>query len=136
MTKISDERHVEAGEPHWIEWFTGIVSSVIVVAVIAWIAKDAMIDRDASPDLTGVVVHTERRSGGFQVLFEIRNESTFTASHVTVHGELRDQSSVLESTDTVLDYVPGHSTAKGGFIFEKDPAGKTVVIRPSAFNEP
>ncbi|QND17804.1 TIGR02588 family protein [Rhizobium leguminosarum] len=136
MTKISNGKNLEAGEPHWIEWVTGVVSAVIVLGVIAWIGKDALVDRDSSPNLVGVVLHTEKRDGGFQVLFEIRNDSSATASQVAVQGEIREQGSVLENVETVLDYVPGHSKAKGGLIFQQDPAGKTLTVRASSFDEP
>ncbi|OAV49030.1 hypothetical protein A6U98_12295 [Rhizobium sp. WYCCWR10014] len=136
MTKISNDKNVEAGEPHWIEWATGVVSAVIVLGVIAWIGKDALVDRDSSPNLVGVLLQTEKRDGGFQVLFEIRNDSSATASQVTVQGEMREHGSVLENVETVLDYVPGHSKAKGGLIFQQDPAGKTLTIRASSFDEP
>ncbi|MBY5580871.1 TIGR02588 family protein [Rhizobium leguminosarum] len=136
MTKTSNDKHVEVGEPHWIEWATGVVSAVIVLCVIAWIGKDALVNRDTSPNLVGVVLQTEKRGGGFQVLFEIRNDSSATASQVTVQGEIREQGSVLENVETVLDYVPGHSKAKGGLIFQQDPAGKTLTVRASSFDEP
>ncbi|KQV82140.1 hypothetical protein [Rhizobium sp. Root1220] len=136
MTKISKDRNVEAAEPHWIEWATGVVSAVVVICVLAWIGKDALMDGDTSPNLVGVVLQTERRSDGFQVLFEIRNDSSVTASQVTVHGEMGEQGSVLESVDTVLDYVPGHSKAGGGLIFQHDPTGKTLTVKATAFDEP
>ncbi len=136
MTKISNEQNIEASEPHWIEWATGMVSALIVVALIAWIGKDAILDRDTSPNLTGAVVDTEKRSDGFQVRFEVRNGSSATASKVNVLGEISDGVSVLEHVQTILDYVPGHSSAKGGLVFQQDPSGKTVTIRANAFTDP
>jgi uncharacterized protein (TIGR02588 family) len=136
MTKISNDKNIEVSEPHWIEWVTGAVSAVIVLGVIVWIGKDGLVDRDTSPNLKGIVLQTEERSDGFQVLFEIRNESSETASQVTVRGEVRDQNSVRESTETVLDYVPGHSKAGGGLIFKQNPAGNRLTVRATAFDEP
>ncbi|MGO7731018.1 hypothetical protein [Rhizobium leguminosarum] len=98
MTKIFNDKNVEAGEPHWIEWATGVVSAVIVLGVIAWIGKDALVDRDSSPNLVGVVLQTEKRGDGFQVLFEIRNDSSATASQVTVQGEIREQVRCLKTS--------------------------------------
>jgi uncharacterized protein (TIGR02588 family) len=136
MTKTTGDKNIEADEPHWIEWVTGAVSAVIVIAVMVWIAKDAIADRDASPDLVGSFVNVERRSGGYQVQFEVRNKASVTASQVTVRGEVRDGDALLEATDTVVDYVPGHSTATGGLIFQHDPDGKTIHIQATAFNDP
>jgi uncharacterized protein (TIGR02588 family) len=136
MTKISNDKNIEASDPHWIEWITGAVSAVIVLAVIVWIGKDGFTDQDTSPDLEGHVLQTEERSDGFQVLFEIANDSSATASQVKVRGEIRNQGSVLESAETVLDYVPGHSKAGGGLIFQQNPAGKELTVRATAFDEP
>ncbi len=136
MTKISNDKDIEAREPHWIEWVSGVVSALVVVAIVAWIGKDAVVDRDTTPDLKGIVLRTEKRSNGVQVLFEISNESSATASQVAVRGEITDGEAVLERVEMVLDYVPGHSKAKGGLIFREDPTGKTVTVRADAFAEP
>jgi uncharacterized protein (TIGR02588 family) len=136
MTKMTGGKNIEADEPHWIEWVTGAVSAVIVIAVMVWIAKDAIADRDASPNLVGSVVHVQQRSGGYQVQFEVRNSASATASQVTVRGEVRDDDTLLETTETVVDYVPGHSKANGGLIFLHDPGGKTIHIRATAYNDP
>lgn len=136
MTKTRSKPTVEDASPHWIEWLTGLVSAVIVLVVIAWIGKDALTDRDSSPDLQGVALQTERRSEGFQVLFEMRNRSSATAADVVVHGEIRTGDTVVETARTILDYVPGRSQAKGGLIFQSDPTDKTLTISASAFSEP
>ncbi|TWF47784.1 hypothetical protein [Neorhizobium alkalisoli] len=136
MTKVSNHRNIETSDPHWIEWIIGAISAVIVLAVIVWIGKDGIADHDASPDLEGIVLQTEERSDGFQVIFEIRNIARATASQVKVRGEIKDEALVLESVETVLDYVPGHSKAAGGLIFQQNPAGKQLTVRATAFDEP
>ncbi|TWF43994.1 hypothetical protein [Neorhizobium alkalisoli] len=136
MTKVSNDKNIENSDPHWIEWITGAVSAGIVLAVIVWIGKDGFVDQDASPNLEGIVLQTEERSDGFQVLFEIKNGSSATASQVKVRGEMIEKQSVLESVETVLDYVPGHSKAAGGLIFQQNPDGKQVTVRATAFDEP
>lgn len=135
MTKTIGDKNIEAKNPHWVEWLTGLVSAVIVLAVIGWIAKDAVGDQDTSPDLAASVLMTEQRSNGFQVSFEVSNGASPTASQVTVDGEITDGSNVVEKASTVLDYVPGKSKARGGLIFKNDPAGR-ITLHVSAFNEP
>ena len=135
MTKTIGDKNLEAKNPHWVEWLTGLVSAVIVLAVIGWIAKDALIDQDTSPDLAVTVLMTEQRSNGFQVSFEVSNGASATASQVTVEGEILDGSTVVEKASTVLDYVPGKSKARAGLIFKNDPTGR-ITLRVSAFNEP
>ena len=135
MTKTSGDKSVEVGNPHWVEWVTGLASAVIVLAVIVWIAKDAFQDQDTSPDLAASLLIIEKRSNGFQASFEVFNSSSATASQVKVNAEILDGSNVVEKASTVLDYVPGRSKARGGLIFRNDPAGR-VVVNISAFNEP
>ncbi|MCI9865210.1 hypothetical protein RHIZ_04550 [Rhizobium skierniewicense] len=135
MTKTIGDKNLEAKNPHWVEWLTGLVSAVIVLAVIGWIAKDALVDHDTTPDLAATVLMTEQRSKGFQVSFEVSNGASATASQVTVDGEILDGSNVVEKASTVLDYVPGRSKARAGLIFKNDPTGR-ITLRVSAFNEP
>lgn len=135
MTKTIGDKNLEAKNPHWVEWLTGLVSGAIVLAVIGWIAKDAVGDQDTSPDLAATVLMTEQRSNGFQVAFEVSNGASATASQVTVDGEILDGANVVEQASTVLDYVPGKSKARAGLIFKNDPTGR-IVLRVSAFNEP
>lgn len=135
MTKTVGDKNLEAQNPHWVEWLTGLVSAVIVLAVISWIAKDAFRDQDTTPDLGAKVLNTEQRSNGFQVSFEVSNTASATASQVTVDGVILNGSDVVEKASTVLDYVPGRSKARGGLIFRNDPTGR-ITLNVSAFNEP
>jgi uncharacterized protein (TIGR02588 family) len=136
MTKTTPGKDIETNEPHWIEWVTGALSAAVVLIVIIWIAKDALTDRDVAPDLHGAVLQIDARSEGFQVLFEIQNSSSQTASQVTVRAELSDSSKPVEVAETIFDYVPGHSKSKGGIIFQNNPYGKAISIRATSFNEP
>ncbi len=136
MTKVSAGKNVETEKPHWIEWVAGAVSVLLVLVVIGWIGKDALADRDTAPDLVGRVLRVEQKSQGFQVDFEIRNNASFTASQVKVRGEISGMATPTASAETILDYVPGQSNARGGLIFASDPAGRKITIRATAFNEP
>jgi len=51
MTKNTGHANIETNEPHWIEWTTGTLSALVILAVLIWIGRDALMDRDTSPDL-------------------------------------------------------------------------------------
>ncbi len=136
MTKNTGHANIETNEPHWIEWTTGTLSALVILAVLIWIGRDALMDRDTSPDLGVSVLQVEARSNGFQVLFEIQNRSSQTASQVTVRGEVFEEPELVEAAETVTDYVPGHSKAVGGLIFKTDPRGRAISIRAISFNLP
>ncbi|MCF3642150.1 TIGR02588 family protein [Rhizobium sp. TRM95111] len=126
------ERH----EAHWIEWLTGLVSAALVLAIVAWIAYEAIRREDTPPDLTITVLDTRRTGSGHRVTFEIRNAAPTSAAAVTVVGEIRGGDSVLDRAEVIFDYVPAESKAKGALIFEDDPAAGMLVIRPTGFTDP
>jgi uncharacterized protein (TIGR02588 family) len=136
VTKTTGKKHTESNDPHWIEWVTGLISAVLVISLIGFVGKAALMDRDTSPDLSSTVLRTEARSDGYQVLFEISNKSSETAAGVVVHGEIVQGEITLESNEITLDYVPGRSRAKGGFIFRTNPDGQDLRLRATAFSEP
>jgi uncharacterized protein (TIGR02588 family) len=136
VTTTTGTKHTETNDPHWIEWVTGLFSAVLVISLIGFVGKAALMDQDTSPDLSSTVVRTEARSDGYQILFEISNKSSETAAGVVVHGEIVQGGTTLERTEITLDYVPGRSRAKGGFIFRTNPDGKDIRLRAAAFSEP
>lgn len=136
MTKSSASGHRETGNPHVLEWLTGMVSAACVLAMIGWIGVQAIRQRDDAPDLSVRVVRQEARSGGYQVEFEVSNAASATASQVLVRGELLDGDAVVETVETTLDYVPMQSKATGGVIFRHDPAGRTVRIGAVGYTDP
>ena len=52
MTKMSTARHTETGDPHVVEWLTGLFSAACVIAMIAWMGVQAIGQRDEAPDLS------------------------------------------------------------------------------------
>ncbi len=136
MTKMSTARHTETGDPHVVEWLTGLFSAACVIAMIAWMGVQAIGQRDEAPDLSVSVVRQEARSGGYQVEFEIGNAASATAAQVLVRGELVDGDAVVEAVETTLDYVPMQSKASGGLIFRHDPAGLAVRIAAVGYADP
>lgn len=136
MTKMSTPRHTETGDPHIVEWLTGLFSAACVMAMIAWMGVQAIGQRDDAPDLSVSIVRQEARSGGYQVGFEIRNAASATAAQVLVRGELFDGDAAVEVVETTLDYVPMQSQASGGLIFRHDPAGKAIRIGAVGYADP
>ncbi len=42
MTRSDMNKHAEAIRPHWIEWVTGILSTLLVLSMIAWVTWEAL----------------------------------------------------------------------------------------------
>jgi uncharacterized protein (TIGR02588 family) len=136
VTKTTGKKHTESNDPHWIEWVTGLISAILVISLIGFVGNAAVMYHDTAPDLSSTVLRTEARSEGYQVLFEISKKSSEAAAGVVVRGEIVQGDTTLESTEIKLDYVPGRSRAKGGFIFRINPDEKDLRLRAAAFSEP
>ena len=84
MTKNTGHANIETNEPHWIEWTTGTLSALVILAVLIWIGRDALMDRGTLPDLGVSVLHVGARRDGVSVLFRTHNASERTATQVNV----------------------------------------------------
>jgi uncharacterized protein (TIGR02588 family) len=136
MTRSEQGRHRERHDPHWIEWLTGIVSGLLIAAMLGWLTWEAL-TRDATPpDLAVTVLTTERTPAGYRVAFDIYNTATTTAAAVTVVGRLSEGDRVIEENEIVFDYVAAESKSTGAILFRNDPAGRAVDIRPAGYTDP
>jgi uncharacterized protein (TIGR02588 family) len=136
MTKSAAKTHRETSKAHWIEWVTGLASSVIVAAMIGWIGTDALRPYDQVPSLNVKLLSTDTRGQTHIARFEIANAADATASAVEIRGELKDGTYPVETVTVTLDYVPGNSKASGGLIFRSDPRGKNIDIAVIGYADP
>ena len=136
MTKTDKKGHTERHDPHWVEWLTGIASAIIVAGLMGWLVYEAVTRSGEPPALSIVAGEIGRADQGFTVTFEIRNSAPTTAAAVMVAGEIRDNGRVIERAEVTFDYVPAESKADGALIFENDPNGRELVIRPTGFTDP
>ena len=42
MTRSENKVHRERHDPHWVEWMTGVTSGVLVIALMLWVAYEAV----------------------------------------------------------------------------------------------
>lgn len=137
MTRTRQETHTEHADPHWVEWLTGIVSALLVMAMLAWIAKEALLQTGEPPDFVVETVATERTAAGqYRVTFDLSNTATTTAAAVTVRGTISEAGTVTETSEITFDYVPAESETSGAMLFRRDPGGKTVDIAVTGYTEP
>ena len=136
MTKSEQGRHRERQDPHWIEWLTGIVSALLVAAMLGWLTWEAFTRAATPPDLLVTVLTTEKTTAGHRVAFDIYNIATTTAPAVTLLRQLTAGARVIEENDGTFDYVAAESKSTGAILFQNDPAGHTVDIRPAGYTDP
>ena len=136
MTKSSADGHIETSSPHWIEWVTGIVSSLLVIALLGWISWDIYRYDDAKPDFELSVVSKEPVANGFRVNFDIHNITQTTAATVKVVGTVRTADEANETADVTFDYVAAESHTKGALFFNSDPQAGALDLRVVGFTDP
>lgn len=128
--------NTERLKPHWIEWLTGAVSSLLILAIIAWIGYEAVNGTDTPADLRVDLVSTEKTDAGWRVQFDLSNSGETTAAAVEVRGTVADRGRLIEEAAVTFDYVAAHSLARGALIFTQDPNSHDFTIRAVGFTEP
>ena len=88
------------------------------------------------PDITVHVDATLQIRNGYLVRFRAVNEGGSTAEGVTVEGVLRNGTDSMETSNTVLEYVPAHSQREGGLFFTSDPRQYQLQLRAKGYENP
>lgn len=136
ITNRRDKTHTESRDPAWIEWTTGLVSAILVIALIGWLATEAVTEDDAPPKLSVTVNHIERTGELYRADFSLVNEGPTTAAAVRVVGTVSQPGTEPEEAEVTFDYAPGQSKSDGTLYFRNDPAAGTLTIAPSGYTEP
>ena len=108
-----------------LEWVSAALGLLVFVAMLTVLASEALVGGGDDVPLLSVRVEAVAPVGGGHVArIVISNRSAQTAASVQVEGRLGD-----ETANATIDYVPGHSEARGGLIFKGDPrAGLELAV--------
>jgi uncharacterized protein (TIGR02588 family) len=136
VTRSSVSKNAEQLRPHFVEWLTGLLATVIVLAMTGWILREAWTTDESPPVLSAHVLDVEPLPAGWRVMIQVRNASDATAAAVEVKGTLMDGTTPVEETRVTFDYVAAGSTSKGGLLFANDPSRYRLSILPAGFTEP
>jgi uncharacterized protein (TIGR02588 family) len=129
-------RRLVQREAHWIEWLTGAVSGLVVIALIGWIAWYAPGEHEGMPALNVELGEIAAMDGGHRVSFTVVNSGRRTAAAVPVTARLMNGADIVEEREVTFDYVPALSSATGALLFSNDPAGHRLDIRASGYEDP
>jgi uncharacterized protein (TIGR02588 family) len=136
ITSRKDHSHREQQTPGPVEWLSGLISAVLIIFLIAWMAREAFLEDTPPPQLEIEIKGIEKAGRYFRVDFELENRSASTAAAVHVQGTLRREGAEPEISEVTFDYAPAQSRTAGGLMFEADPAAGSLTIRPTGFTEP
>lgn len=114
-----------------LEWAAAVLGGLMAITLLALVLIDARRQHEP-PVLVVEPLEVAQTTGGWRVLFEVRNEGGETAGQVQVVGALANG----EEAHAVIDDVPGRSSAKGGLFFKGDPRAGRMNLRAEGFVEP
>ncbi|UEM18599.1 hypothetical protein JL100_015890 [Skermanella mucosa] len=132
----AERRHGRGRQPvPPLEWATALLGLVMTVGSVGLILYDAF-DQDTPPMLKAHVERHLRIEGRHLVEFVVVNDGGSTAAKVTVEGTLGKGGTAVETASTTFDYVPAHSQARGGVLFDHDPGTHDLAFEAKSYTEP
>jgi uncharacterized protein (TIGR02588 family) len=126
----------DGGAPPLWEWVVALFGLALVLGSIGFMAYQAVAVDDSPPD---VMVRTDAirpLNHGYLVQIRAVNQGGSTAAGVTVEGLLMDERGGVETSAVDIDYVPPHSSRKGGLFFTQDPRKYSLQLRAKGYAEP
>lgn len=132
-SKQDQEKLDEA--PLWM-WGIGLLGLILVLGSIGFALYEAIAGDSSPPDVKVQVEGVIEAQNGFLVEFRVLNEGGRTAAGLTVEGELRDGTDIVETSETTLEYVPSHSERTGGLFFSQDPREYDLQLRAKGYETP
>ena len=133
---IDAYRPSAAAHTPWIEWVASGVGLLLTLGVFGLIGWQALSDAGSPPMITVETTEVAPVMGGYRVMFRAHNIGGAAAAQVLIEGVLSRSNSPGETSDVVLDYIPGHSAREGGLFFSQDPKSGGLSLRAAGFAEP
>ena len=119
-----------------LEWLVAAIG-VLLLAAALWILIGQRSPEKADPPFFKVqVTSIDRGPDGWLVRFDAVNLGREVAAELTMRGTLQRDGSVVESAETVLEFVPGRSTRSAGLYFANDPRDGDLAIRAVGYRAP
>lgn len=121
--------------PMWM-WAIAFFGLALVVSSIAFMVYEAAAGDSSHADITVHLDTTRPTRNGYLVKFRAVNRGGSTVEGLTIEGVLRNGADVIETSDTVLEWVPAHSEREGGLFFSSDPRQLQLQLRAKGYENP
>jgi uncharacterized protein (TIGR02588 family) len=132
-----EAQRVDANDvpPPW-EWAVALLGLVLILGSIVFLTYQVVAGDDSPPDVLIYADAILPVTSGYLVQIRAVNQGGSTAAALRIEGTLRGESSSVETSQTVIDYVPAHSYRKGGLFFTQDPRRFNLQLRAKGYAEP
>jgi len=118
------------------EWVAAGIGAALLAAMLTVIVYRIVTAPAVPPDIRVQIATITPLRSEFLVQFVAVNDAGSTAQSVHIRGDLLDRGTVIESADAQLQFVPGHSSARGGLLFVHDPRSGTLRVRAVGYELP
>lgn len=129
-TETKSRDGADPGRPA-VEWIFGAVSAALVVALALFFAYQAAFGGVGPPDLRVIVVRSNEMANGTLLRVVVANEGDDAASAVTLSARRPGQAFAKRIE---LDYVAGHSTKSGAFLFDERVEAADVEVEIDGYS--
>jgi uncharacterized protein (TIGR02588 family) len=120
-----------------LEWIAAGIGLLLTLMVLAVIGREALNgESEQLPVISVSATGISPAGSGHVLAFEATNKTGGTAAAVEIEVTLKAGDTIVETGKATLDYVPGHSKAKGGVFFLKDPRRHKLELRALGFQTP
>lgn len=119
-----------------IEWAIGAVSAALLLLLLSFMARQALFHDSTPPALMVRVTDIRQTVHGTVVSVLVENRGDKAASAITV-GATRKAEGEESSKEIEFDYLAGHSSRRGEFVFpDKDLRQDMVELEVNGSVEP
>jgi uncharacterized protein (TIGR02588 family) len=119
------------------EWVTFIVAAMILLGLVGLILFNWQTNQNRPPAFSVAVSEAVRVTNGrYYVPFAITNTGGRIARMVQVTADLDIPGEAEETGEQQIDFLSGHETKAGSFVFTHDPQQGDLVVRVASYRLP
>lgn len=135
---MSDDHGGSSGSsrPSGTEWAVGVLGGLAVLALLGFLAYQAVAVADEPAALRAQATAVERTPAGYVTTVRVRNVGGQTAQDVHLTGELTRDGTRVDSATATLPYVPARSEREATLVFGTDPATADLSVTATGFGYP
>jgi uncharacterized protein (TIGR02588 family) len=119
------------------EWVTFWISALILLVLVGLILYDWQVNQSRPPAFDVAVSDAIRITDGrYYVPFAITNTGGRIATGVQVTAELHIPEADDETGEQQIDFLSGHETKAGSFVFSHNPQAGDLMVRVASYRLP